>query len=883
MTRGLPSAGGICAAWAAMVRRRAWAVAVLAVIAVGLSGLYLARNLAINTDTTDMLSADLPFRKHQSEIKHLFPQDSDTILLVLDGAVPEQVDRAAADLADRLRQKPQLFGPLYDPAGDPFLRRNGLLFLDTGELETLTRRLAEAQPFLASLWAEASLANLFNLLRQGLDGSGGQPPAAFGRVLDDLAAVAEARATGAPAVLSWQRLLAGGGAEPAQRLMVLKPPADFTTLHPGAKPIAALKDLRKELGLGGTGPVRMRISGSLALQQDELISVEQGMGLAGLLSFVLVIGLLVLAFRSLRLVIAVLATLIAGLIWTAAFAIWAIGALNLISVAFAVLFIGLSVDFGIHYVLRYRERVDGGQDNAAAIDAAAGAGGGGLALCALAAAISFYAFLPTDYVGLAELGVIAGTGMFIALAANLTLLPALLALMPARPRPPSPDGTAGTAGWSRRWIEGNPRLVLAGAAVLLAAGVALLPQARFDFDPLNLQDRGLESVAVIHELADDPETTPYGATVLAQDLAAAREVSRHLKALPEVAGVSSILSFLPDNQAEKAEIIQDLSLFLLPSLSAGGGKGATGTDNAKAAADLLAALDKAAAGSDHANAAARFARALRAVGDNAGGDRGLAGLEAAYLTYFPDAVAQLRTALAAAPFALEDLPADIRARNVAADGRVRIAIHPKADLRDRAALDRFVAAVRGLAPAAAGTPFIIVEAGRAVSNAFLEAGAIAVVAILFLLGVVLRRAVDVALVFAPLALAAVLTAAVSALAGLAFNFANIIVLPLLFGLGVASGIHLVLRDRQERRAHHRPAGDDAVDPAGGAFATSTPRAVWYSALTTIGSFGAIALSGHPGTASMGVLLTVAITLTLACTLVLLPALLVLRAGGKGAL
>ena len=158
-------------------------------------------------------------------------------------------------------------------------------------------------------------------------------------------------------------------------------------------------------------------------------------------------------------------------------------------------------------------------------------------------------------------------------------------------------------------------------------------------------------------------------------------------------------------------------------------------------------------------------------------------------------------------------------------------------------------------------------------SAFVEAGAIAVTAILILLGLLLRRASDVALVFAPLGLAAVLTVLCSVAFQVPFNFANIIVLPLLFGLGVASGIHLVLRDRQECVGDDRAAGD--------AFETSTPRAVLFSALTTIGSFGSIALSGHPGTASMGVLLTIAITLTLICTLVLLPALLAVRGRGRG--
>ena len=198
-------------AWAGLARRGAWAVVVLALLGTGLTVKFLADNLAINTDTTDMLSAELPFRQHNREVARLFPQLSDNILLVIDGAVPEQVDRAAVALTSRIKAAPETFGALFDPEGAAFLRRNGLLFLSVTELEDLTGRLAEAQPFLASLWGDASLATLFDLLRQGIEQQleGKAPPVALARVLDMLAEVGERRAEGADTVLSWRRLLNG--------------------------------------------------------------------------------------------------------------------------------------------------------------------------------------------------------------------------------------------------------------------------------------------------------------------------------------------------------------------------------------------------------------------------------------------------------------------------------------------------------------------------------------------------------------------------------------------------------------------------------------------------------------------------------------------------
>ncbi|MEQ8227714.1 MAG: MMPL family transporter [Rhodospirillales bacterium] len=858
--------------WVGLVRRGAWAVVILSILGAGLTVAYLARNLAINTDTTDMLSAELPFRQHNRAVNRLFPQLSDNLLVVLDGDVPELVDRAARQVTVRIKAQPNTFGALFDPEGDPFLQKNGLLFLSVAELEDLTGRLAEAQPFLASLWGDPSLATLFDLLRKGIEQqlAGKAPPVALAKVLDMLADIGERRLAGEDAILSWRRLLSGKDSGAAQRFIVLKPPLDFGSLQPAGKSIKALQQMRRELQLDGTGAVRMRVSGSVALQQDELKSVERGMGLAGIISFILVFGLLIAGLRSPQLVLAVLATLVLGLVWTAGFAIWALGTLNLISVAFAVLFIGLSVDFGIHFSLRYREHRAAGMDNGAALEATAAKGGGGLTLCAVAAAIAFYSFLPTDYVGLAELGLIAGSGMFIALAANLTVLPAMLSLMPAKPG--HGEGAVWAAG-ARSALQNHPRRVLIGAAVAVIVGLMFAPQARFDFDPLNLKDRQMESVAVVHELAAGKGATTYSATVLADNVAAARELAETLTALPEVAGVASIHSFVPDNQDEKTEIVQDLALFMLPSLPGKPAMGDSAPERRRVAAQTLSrALDKVLsneAGPELSNAAKRFSVVLAGMNDKA-----LPGLEKGLLAVFPDAVTQLRDTMSPEPYALDDLPDTLLRRYVAQNGQARLDVLPQEDLRDPAAVAGFVAAVRSVAPDVSGAPVTIFEAGQAVLSAFIEAGAIAISAILILLGLLLRRWDDVLFVFMPLTLAAVLTVMCSVLFDVPFNFANIIVLPLLFGLGVASGIHLVLRDRQERL-------DAGGAAPGNAFETSTPRAVLFSALTTIGSFGAIALSGHPGTASMGGLLTIAIALTLMCTLVLLPALLALRGGRPG--
>jgi hopanoid biosynthesis associated RND transporter like protein HpnN len=841
--------------WVELTARFALGVVLAAVLLTAVAGAYVAGNFSINTSVTDMLSPDLPFRHKSRQVSEAFPQFSDNIVVVIDGVTADLADDGAARLAALMREKPDIFGAVHDPAGDPYFRRNGLLYLDVDELSDLGDRLAEAQPYLGKLWRDPSLGGLGGMLGLAIDDilkdTEAPPPIELDTFLNAMAEVAEAQARGQYLPLSWRRLMTGddGG---KRRILLIQPALDFGSLSPASEAMESIRRLAAEAGLDAGHGLRVRLTGSAALATEELQSVEEGMGLAAVLSLVLVVGLLFVGLGSVRLALAVLVTLVMGLIWTAGFAFAAIGQLNLISVAFAVLFIGLSVDFGIHFGLRYAEGIDRGRDHRRALAESAEGVGGALTLAAVAAAIAFYSFSATDYLGLAELGQIAGTGMFIALFANLTVLPALLSLAPPAPGP----------GRVRRGpkglIRGPARAVAAGALVLGVGAAVAASGARFDFDPLNLKNTETESVSTLFDMMEDSRTSPYSITVLSPDLDAARELAEKLDRLDLVEETETLADYVPTGQDEKLDIIASMALFLIPALTARP-VDTPALDRPAATEALRGKLRRLGALADGpVPAAARRLEAALSVLAGPGAESALAELESRLLSALPGRIEALRRSLEAEPVALEDLPDGLRQRSVAADGRAKITVYPKENLHDREALERFVAVVRGLAPDATGSPVVILEAGNTVIAAFRDAALIAVVSIALLLAVLLRSARDIFLVFAPLTLAALLTVAASALFNLPFNFANVIVLPLLFGLGVAGAIHLVVRERSE---------------GAGALETSTPRAVMFSALTTIGSFGSIALSSHPGTSSMGMLLTIAISMTLACTLIVLPALM----------
>ncbi len=846
--------------WVGVILRHPVLVVLLALVLTVVSVGYTARNLGINTDTVDMISADVPFRRDTIAFREAFPAFVTPIVAVIEGPTPELAAEAARELAQALEADELHFEAVEYMQGEPFFIEHGLLYLDLDELAELSDRLAAAQPLLAALAQDPSLRGLAHFvdLAVGNPEAEAELPDELHRLFADMADAVEAQLLGTPGQVSWQALMTDAGELASTRqLVIAQPHEDPEELIPAAGAIDALRAHAAGLGIGPADGFRFRLTGSPVLEQEELESVAAGATLASAITTVAVAVLLVWGLKSLRLIVATLATLFIGLSLTAAFATLAIGELNLISVAFAVLFVGLGVDFGIHLTLRYREAAAEIGFTEGALRHAVMGVAGPLSLSALCAAIGFLAFAPTDYKGLAELGVISAGGMGIAWFTSISLLPALICLMPAPPglRP------------RRRPAIPRPRYEHYNKTVLVVAGIAgiaaatALPQVRFDFDPMNLRDPAAESVATFRELAAAQATSPYSIDVLAPDLEQARAFADRLEALPEVGRTITIGSLVPAEQEEKLEILDDLAFYLGPMLAVDPIDDVSAEVRAAAALRLQVRLEQANGGAGR-HGADRLADALARFKPARQDGAELAELERRLVGSVPLLLEQLNRALDAGPVQLDDLPGHVRERWLSPAGEARVVVQPAEFIADTRALGSFARAVLEEAPRATGMPVIVTQASEAVVLAFRQAGFLALILITLVLGLVLRNSLDVLLVLAPIGLAVLYTAATAVLLDLEFNFANVIVLPLLLGLGVSGAIHVVMR-RQQEMEH------------GGLFATSTPRAVLFSALTTIASFGSLAISAHRGLASMGQLLVIAILWSLVCTLVVLPSVLVL--------
>ena len=862
-------AGAFFALWGRTAHRFAWTIAILAVVSAVAAGIYAARTVKINSDTADMLSAELDFRRLNIELRKTFPRQARDLAVVIDAATPERAERAAAYMKEEIARRPDLFRSAFHPQGEPFFRRNGLLLLPLADLEETADRILAAQPFLGTVWQDRSIRGLADMLSLAVERRTGEGEGSglkgLADAMDRIGAVVQAEAGKAPGTLSWTSLIFGPGDDRRsgrRQILLVEIALAFDRFRPGKQAIGAVRNIAAAMPAGLREGVSVRLTGRPALRHDELQSVRAGMELAGALSFTLVVLLLLLCFRSIRLSIAALLTLVIGLVWTAAFAAATVRVLNLISVAFAVLFIGLCVDFGIHYGLRWCEAARRGLDRGAANALAASSVGPGLALAALAAGIGFLAFLPTDFLGLAELGFIAGGGMAIGFFATMTLLPAFIAVLDARPDGPG-GGGRGFSETVARLIEGRARSVVIAAGVVLVAAAAVSPLVRFDFDPLRLKDPESESVRTVMELTANGDGDAYALVHLAASLEAADTAAARLRTVPEVESARTLSSFVPKDQDDKLDILEEVAELVGPAFAADRAPPPTEAETVEALLGLKEKLDALAASGrgEEARAARRLADALAGPIDADPSPERLAGLSDRLLRNLPVAVGRLREALSAERVDFGAVPAALRDRWVAADGRAKVEIHARAPIHeDRDALRRFVEAVRSEVPQAAGPPITVLEAGNTVVAAFLQATATAILAIALLLAVTLRSLRSVVIGFLPLVLAASIAMAAMVATGLSFNHANVIVLPLLFGLGVANGIHLLARERRE----------GAASPA---IRSSTPRAVLFSALTTAASFASLGISHHPGTASMGVLLTVALVSLLACSLTVLPGLM----------
>jgi hopanoid biosynthesis associated RND transporter like protein HpnN len=863
-------------AWVDLMTRRAGLVAALGLAGTLALGYYTATHLGINTSNTDLISSQVGWRQDHIAYEKAYPVYRNNLVVVIDAATPGLADEATDTLAAAMHGQPHLFPKVYVPGGGKFFARNGLLYLKPDELTALSQRLNRIQPLLGRLSADPTLPTFFSLLNDAM------APNANNNfdlkpIFNQLTGAFNASRHRRFFRLSWRKLM-GGANQPGmgtRRLVIVQPKLNYGALLAGEKPMRRIHQLAAAHHLDPAHGVRVRETGDVALSNQELASVLDGAVWQAVLSLVLVGVVLYLGLRSLRLMAAAVATLISGLVGTAAFATAAFGELNLLSVAFAVLYIGLGISYAIHLCLRYREAAREGVATRGALRLAAGDVGLSLLLCAITTAVGFFAFIPTAYSGVAELGLISGVGMFISLVVSLTLLPALIMLLAARPPRARSVLEAGRGPFIGARAQ---RAIWVLAIVVAVACASALPDLRFDSNTLDMQNQHTEAVATYRDLLANSDRSPLTVVATRPTLAGAKQLANRLAAQPEIARAMTIADYVPSRQKAKLAKIGTMALTL--ALSAPNmAKHASTAQRRAAIASFAKALSayRRQPGHDAATraAAARLARALGVwrrwfkQQPPKAQKKILSRLHDTLLAGFPYQIHALMQSLHARRITLSNLPAALRRHWIGRDGSYRVEAFARGDLQNTAALKAFVASAKAVDSHITGPPVLELAAGRTVAHAFRNAFIYAAVFITLFLLLLLRSIVDTLRVLAPLVLSGLILAVASVGLDIPFNFTNVIALPLLLGVGVDSGIHVVRRLRTPH-LHHEP---------GPFLSTSTARAVILASLTTIAGFASLLVSNYPGTVSLGQFLTIGMGALLLTTLVIVPSLFTIKGRG----
>jgi len=837
---------------------------------------YTANNLSVNTDTTDLIAPDAPFQQNRRKFEKAFPQDTHALLLVVESSTPELTKAAGKRLQRLLSADITHFTKVYNPDDNAFFHQNGLLYLDSDELQSLSNTLSQAQPFIGRISQEPSLNGFFSIFTDALDSANGpqELPIDLTSLITKVTNNLHKTVNDDKDLLSWQELIAektlSMGPKDKTFIFVL-PKLDFSQMQPAENAIGAVRQAVAKIQDPNLPAVKVWITGEIGLEHDELTGISEGTFAASLFSVGLVCLILMIAYRSFLLTLATLLTITLGMIFSGLFAAFAVKQLNLISVAFAVSNIGLGVEYAIHFCLRYRDNLSVHRDRNQAIRAALMATSPSLILCAGTTSIGLYSFIPTDYQGISELGLLAGTSLFICLFVTLTALPALLKLLPVSPANESvPDfpGAAKIPEALATFTLHNAKPISIMTGILAVIAVILVIEVKTDFNPINLRDPGTESVIAFKDLMKDKDTTPMTLTVLAEDEATAKKYQQQLAVLNSVDKTVSLFDFLPSEQEDKLASIEEMNL-MMGSVAQGFPRLNYDRDPTAEIHRLIKAIDSSLTKKTDALEIAAFQAFKQELNSilleldtrqEPSRQQYLAKIQTSLLGTLPIVMNELINNFSAQEITLAGIPADIKERWLSKDGLYRIQIFPKKDLNDLANLKQFITDVQQVAPDATDLPVMYLESMKAVIDAFQEAIMIALVAIAMLLFFIRRNLIDTLLVMTPLVLAGLFTMASTVITETPINFANIIALPLLLGLGVDNGIHMV------EKLRHSLSEEQNI------YQSSTARGMFYGALTTISSFAGLAFSPHEGIASMGLVITIGIFWIMTCTFIILPAL-----------
>ncbi len=863
----------------------------LAAVSVG----YTLTTITFQTSTLRLLPPGQPYVEKYRQYEREFGDLDDLAIVVQAPSLPEATLYARRLVRELRAHRVPLARIAYRIDPKQFEGR-ALLYLSSERLASIRDRIFDYQEFMEAFAGRPTLDQL-------VDGVATQVATAFVtafmdlglsdskssldiRFIEDIVAQVGARLERpTPYHSPWGALFAVEGADSPgagyflsddQRLLFIlaEPESERGSFTGDQRAIegvrAVIASLKREFP-----DVEVGVTGKPALSNDEMTAAFRDSGRATVLAFALTLGLLLAAFLRFGKPVLMLLVLAMSLCWSLGVATLVIGHLSLFSIMFISIVIGIGIDYGIYFLFRYEEELFLGRNLREALEITAGRSGPGMLMGAVTAGGTFYVLGLTEFRGIQELGFIGGTAIVLSWLAMMTVFPAALVLVDRR-HASRPAGAIPRAIALERVqvplverLAAYPKTVLALAVALTAVSVWGLRDVQFDYNLLNLQAEGTESVAWEKRILATAGRSGFTALASADSLDELRRKAAAFHRLSSVSEVDSALLLIPDDQPVKLKIIRDFAPLVAPVRV--GRATPVDIDRLIAAFETLKRrFDIAANEAPEGETQLRLLNVTEEIGrllirlrqtDREVSEPALTHLQNQIYNDFVRNFRRLQANVAPRQIGLADVPPELRRKFISDRGRFLLQIHPAIDIWDREGALRFVTELRAVDSAVTGTPVITFEAIHFMERSYQEGTVYAVLLVSLITALTLRRVRETLLALLPLGLGMVWTFGLMSFFDLKFNMGNVFALPLILGAAAEYGLNIVIRSIEGR------------DHGGPLIARSTLMAVLVNGLTTIVGFGSLMVADHRGIFGLGLLLTLGTTTSLIAALVVLPVLL----------
>ena len=855
--------------------------------------IYTLHTLSFGTSGRDLLPRDAGYIVRYNQYAREFGELED-IVIVIEARTFEAAKAYAARLVHELRVSPIKFPRVTYRVDPQRFEGRQLLYLPTEQLKEVRDRIFDYQEFMESFAGDPSLARLVeganaamasafvsNLFDLGLEKGGGENTRFLQLVLEQISDRLD-RPT--PYRSPWGTLFSLGD-RPADAgyflsedksllfALVETPQSDKGSFMGDRRAIEVIRGVIAKLKPDFPN-VQAGVTGGPTLSNDEMTAAFEDSSIATGIAFALTLLVMMLAFWRVGKPLLMLVVLAVTLAWSMGIIALTVGHLTIFSVMFISIVIGIGIDYGIYFLFRYEEEIFLGRNLKEALELTAARTGPGMLIGALTAGFTFYVLMLTDFRGIQELGFIAGTAILMAWLGMMTLFPALLMLVD-RHHAERPRNQAPRAHAIERMhvpvldrITSYPKTVLTVAGVATLASLGAVPFVGFDYNLLNLQAKGTESVVWEKRILATTGRSGFNGLASATSLEELRKKQEAFEKLPSVSDVDSVLRVIPDNQQEKIGIVKTFAPIVAP-VRVGRSSPVDIERLARALGELERRLDIfATEGGDKLPKDLKDLRASTAAllktlktADREVAEPALSHLQSQLYRDFTNKFFDLQRNLNPRPVLLADVPEEIHRKFIGKRGDFLLQIHPKVDIWEREGARTFVQELRSVDPDVTGAPIITYEAIGYMERAYYQGTIYAFLVVGILSFLMIRRVKETLLALLPLVLALLWTMGLMRVFNIQFNMANVWGLPLIIGASAEFGLNVMIRYLEGR------------DHGGPLVARSTVMAVALSGVSTMVGFGSLMIARHQGIYSLGLLLTLGSACGLFASLAVLPVIL----------